>query len=278
MFATIVAVEELVRHLDDPAWVVVDCRHILQDFSAGRKAYDEGHIPGAFFARVEEDLAGEKTGLNGRHPMPDPEAFVQFLRSIGVNDDTQIVAYDAGADMFASRLWFLAKWIGHDAVAVLDGGFMAWRASGYPVTTAVPAARPRGKIEPRILNQSAVGVEHILANLDSNEFALLDARAPDRFAGENETVDPVAGHIPGASNRWFKQNFDADGKFKSREALRAEFEALGIPPERIVHQCGSGVSAAVNALAMDHAGLTGWRIYPGSWSEWCADPKRPVAR
>ncbi|MGZ3551636.1 MAG: sulfurtransferase [Vulcanimicrobiaceae bacterium] len=278
MFTTIVAPEELVRHLDDPAWIVVDCRHVLQDFSAGRKAYDAGHIPGAFFASVEEDLAGEKTGTNGRHPMPEPVTFAQFLRSIGVNDETQLVAYDAGADMFAARLWFLTKWIGHDRVAVLDGGLAAWRACGYPVSTDAHAVRAPGTLVPRVRTEAAVAVEHVLANLDSNEFELLDARASDRFAGENETIDPVAGHIPGASNRWFKQNFDDNGRLKSREALRAEFEALGIAPERVVHQCGSGVSAAVNALAMEHAGLPGWRVYPGSWSEWCADPKRPIAR
>lgn len=251
---------------------------MLQDFSAGRKAYDAGHIPGAYFARVEEDLAGTKTGTNGRHPMPSPEAFAAFLRSLGVNETTQLVAYDAGADMFGSRFWFLAKWIGHDAVAVLDGGLAAWNAGGYPVSTAQPAARSAGTIAPHVRADSVVGVDRVLGNLDSKEFHVLDARAADRFAGQNETVDPVAGHIPGASNRWFKQNFDPNGMLKSPETLRAEFASLGIAPERTVHSCGSGVSAAVNALAMEHAGLSGSRVYAGSWSEWCADPERPVAR
>jgi thiosulfate/3-mercaptopyruvate sulfurtransferase len=277
VFTTIASPADLARHLDDPAWVVVDCRHTLQDFAAGRAAYQNAHVPGAFFAGVEDDLAGEKTGSNGRHPLPDPRVFAAFLASMGVNDDTQIVAYDAGADMFAARMWFLTKWIGHDAVAVLDGGFSAWQAAGYPVTSQLPAHVQRGNISPILRPDMNVDAEFVAEIAGSVDATLLDARSVDRFEGRNETVDPVAGHIPGARNRFFKENFDERGRLKSPQRLRAEFEALGVPPERIVHQCGSGVSAAVNALAMDRAGLTGWRLYPGSWSEWCADPRRPVA-
>jgi thiosulfate/3-mercaptopyruvate sulfurtransferase len=277
VFQTIVSVDELLRHLNDPDWVIVDCRHLLQDFGAGRRLYDAVHIPGAFFASVEEDLAGPKTGKNGRHPMPDPERFAAFLRELGVNDNTQIVAYDAGADMFAARFWFLTRYIGHDAVAVLDGGFAAWAGTGKPITTQEPVRPRNGTIQARPRHESAVDVDAVLASLANRSFTLLDARAPDRFAGQNETIDPIGGHIPGAVNRPFRTNFTGPlGLLKPAEQLREEFEALGIAPEQLVHQCGSGVSAAVNLLAMEHAGLRGARLYPGSWSEWCADPARPM--
>lgn len=277
MFETIVSADELARHLNDPRWVIVDCRHLLQDFSAGRRLYDAVHIPGAFFASVENDLSGPKTGTNGRHPLPDPEAFATFLRELGVSDETQIVAYDAGADMFAARFWFLAQYIGHDAVAILDGGFNAWTGMGKPVTTEEPVKPRNGSIQARPRTERAVDVDAVLKSLEDRSFTLLDARGPDRFAGMNETIDPIGGHIPGAINRPFRTNFTGPlGQLKSAEQLRAEFEEIGVAPDRLVHQCGSGVSAAVNYLAMKHAGLEGHRLYPGSWSEWCADPSRPM--
>jgi thiosulfate/3-mercaptopyruvate sulfurtransferase len=279
VFETIVSVDDLARHLNDPRWVIVDCRHLLQDFSAGRRLYDAVHIPGAFFASVESDLSGPKTGTNGRHPLPDPEQFAAFLRELGVNDDTQIVAYDAGADMFAARFWFLAQYIGHDAVAILDGGFNAWTGTGKPVTTEEPVKPRNGMIQARPRTESAVDVDSVLKSLEDQSFTLLDARGPDRFAGFNETIDPTGGHIPGAINRPFRANFTGPlGQLKSPEQLRAEFEAIGVAPDRLVHQCGSGVSAAVNYLAMKHAGFEGHRLYPGSWSEWCADPSRPMIK
>lgn len=277
MFETVVSVDELARHLNDPGWVVIDCRHMLQDFGAGRRLYDAVHIPGAFFASVEDDLSGTKTGTNGRHPLPDPEKFAAFLRELGVNENTQIVAYDAGADMFAARLWFLVHYIGHDAVAVLDGGFNAWAGTGKPVTTQEPQRPRNGTIQARLRHEKAVDVDAVIESLENQTFTLLDARGPDRFAGKNETVDPIGGHIPGAINRPFRSNFTGPlGTLKSPEQLRQEFKELGVPPEQVVHQCGSGVSAAVNYLAMKHAGLQGHRLYPGSWSEWCADRSRPM--
>jgi thiosulfate/3-mercaptopyruvate sulfurtransferase len=277
VFTTIVSVDDLLAHCSDPNWVVVDTRHLLQDFGAGRRLYDAVHIPGAFFADVENDLAGPKTGKNGRHPMPDPEKFAAFLRELGVNDDTQLVAYDGGADMYAARFWFLCRYIGHDAVAILDGGFAAWSGLGKPVTTQEPARPHNGTIQARVRAQMAVDANDVLRSLETQSFSVIDARGPDRFAGQNETIDPVAGHIPGAMNRPFRANFTGPlGQLKSAEQLRSEFEALGVPPQQIVHQCGSGVSAAVNLLAMEHAGLPGARLYPGSWSEWVADPSRPV--
>jgi thiosulfate/3-mercaptopyruvate sulfurtransferase len=274
-YTTVIEPAALAQHLDDPNWVVVDARHALADFALGRKLYDGAHIPGAFFADVEHDLAGPHTGKNGRHPLPDPNVFAAFLRSIGVNDDTQIVAYDAGGDMFAARVWFLCRWIGHDACAILNGGFAAWTGAGYPTTATTPSPRA-GTIVARVRPELVVDAAFVHAHLEDNAIRLVDARAADRFAGQNETVDPVAGHIPGARNRFFKENFAGDGRFKSPEELAAAFRALG-RAETIVHQCGSGVSGAVNMLATEIAGLHGTRLYAGSWSEWIADPARPVA-
>ena len=274
-YTTLVDAATLAQHLDDSSWVVVDCRHALADFAIGRRLYEEAHIPGAFFADVEADLAGLHTGSNGRHPLPQPDDFVAYLRSVGVNDDTQVVAYDAGGDVFAARLWFLCRWIGHDACAVLDGGFNAWRAAGYPATAQSPAPRV-GTVAARVRPDLVVDAAYVRAHLDDANVQLVDARAADRFAGQNETLDPVAGHIPGARNRFFKENFTSDGRFKTPDELGAAFRELG-RVESIVHQCGSGVSGAVNMLAAEIAGLHGARLYAGSWSEWIADPARPIA-
>lgn len=274
-YTTLVDVETLAQHLDDPNWVVVDCRHALNDFALGRRLYDDAHIPGAFFSDVEHDLAGPHTGSNGRHPLPDPNVFAAYLRGIGVNDGTQVVAYDAGGDIFAARLWFLCRWIGHDACAALNGGYAVWVAGGHPVTAQPPPVRI-GSIVARPRPQLVVDAAYVHAHLEDEHMQLVDARAADRFAGQNETIDPVAGHIPGARNRFFKENFSADGRFKSPRELAEGFRTLG-KVESIVHQCGSGVSGAVNMLATEVAGLHGTRLYAGSWSEWIADPSRPFA-
>jgi thiosulfate/3-mercaptopyruvate sulfurtransferase len=278
LFTTIISPEALYERLGSSDLVILDCRHSLADFALGRRLYDESHIPGAFFAGVEEDLAGPKTGKNGRHPLPDPQTFARFLCERGVNDATQIVAYDAGADMFAARLWFLCRWIGHDATAVLDGGLAAWNALGFPVTAAPPEPGREGRLTIALRPELVVGADFVLAHLNSEEMHLIDARALERFSGETEPIDPVGGHIPGAKQRWFKDNFGSDGRFKSPERLREEFVENGFDSKRTVHQCGSGVSSAVNHLAMVHAGLEGSRIYNGSWSEWVSDPARPVAK
>lgn len=274
-FTTLVDPATLAAHLDDPTWVVVDCRHALGDFKAGRVLYEQGHIPGAFFADVERDLAGAHTGSNGRHPLPDPQAFADYVRGIGVSDGTQIVAYDAGGDMFAARFWFLSRWIGHDACAVLDGGIAGWTADGHLLATQIPQAH-RGSFEARVRGDLVVNASYVLNHLHDESTRIIDARGADRFAGQNETVDPVAGHIPGARNRPFKENFTADGRFKPAAELRAAFGPLG-ESRSIVHQCGSGVSGAVNLLSMEIAGAPGSRLYAGSWSEWIADPSRPIA-
>lgn len=276
-FTTIIACDEVAERLGDPQLVLFDCRHSLTDFSLGRRLYDESHVPGAFFAAVEEDLAGTKTGANGRHPLPEPETFARFLTNRGVSNATQIVAYDAGADIFAPRLWFLSRWIGHDAVAILDGGFTQWIARGYPVTAA-PAQPVSGeKLTIRLHSEFLVNADYVLEHLNDAKMQLVDARSKERYSGESEPIDPVAGHIPGAKHRWFEENFEADRTLKSPDELRADFARAGLDPKRTVHQCGSGISSAVNQLAMQHAGLEGSRIYNGSWSEWIADPSRPIA-
>lgn len=265
------------QHLGDPAWCIVDLRHQLSDTAYGERAYAESHIPGAIFLHLDRDLSGPLTGKNGRHPLPDPQRLTARLGEAGIGNDTQVVVYDDTQGMIAGRLWWLLRWLGHDRVAFLDGGFPLWQAEGRPLSAAAtlrPATRFAGSPQ-----GGTVDADWLLANLDSPDLCLIDARGPDRFRGENETIDPVGGHIPGARNRFFKDNLEADGRFKPAARLREEYLALlaGADPRNAVVQCGSGVSACLDLLAMEHAGLSGARLYPGSWSEWCSDPARPVA-
>jgi len=259
--------------------LICDCRHDLADHGAGARAYAEGHIPSAVFVAMEHDLSAAKTGRNGRHPLPAREQFARRMAELGVGDATQVVAYDAGGGMYAARLWWMLRWVGHEAVAVLDGGLAAWRAAGLPLSDEPPAPRSAGPLTLRAPLVAAVDYAAVRANVDGGDRLVIDARAADRFRGENETMDPVAGHIPGARNRPFAANLGADGRFKPADELRREFQALlgGTPPERAVAQCGSGVTACHNLLAMEVAGLPGAALYPGSWSEWCAQPGAPVA-
>ena len=276
-YTTLIDAQALARHRDDADWIVVDCRHDLAQPQQGRIDYGAGHIPGARHLHLDDDLSGAKTGRNGRHPLPAVQALEDTFGRIGIDDSKQVVAYDAHGGMYAARLWWLLRWLGHEAVAVLDGGLPAWTDAHQPLTTALPTVRPtRFVAHPRPMH---IDVETLHANLQRPEICIVDARAPDRFRGENETLDPVGGHIPGARNRFFRNNLDAHGRFKSAEALDREWRtALGsITSAQVVHQCGSGVTACHNALAMEIAGLYGSRLYPGSWSEWCADANRPVA-
>jgi thiosulfate/3-mercaptopyruvate sulfurtransferase len=281
MHQTLISAADLAAHIDDQAWVVVDCRHDLMNLAAGRAAYASGHLPGAVFADIETVLSGAKTGADGvflgRHPLPDKEALAEALRGFGIGDATQVVAYDAHGGMFAARLWWLLRWLGHEAVAVLDGGMAAWDAAGRPLTTEV-RTRPRGALSVRAPFVPTVTVREVLDNLESCKRIVIDARAADRYRGENETIDPVGGHIPGAKNRFFKDNLGPDGRFKDAAQLREEFGALIDDPEAAIMQCGSGVTACHNLLALEVAGLPGAALYPGSWSEWVGDPARPVAK
>lgn len=279
MSRLLVGAEELAGHLGDADWRIFDCRHDLRDTEYGAKAYAKGHIPGALFAHLDRDLSGPKTGRNGRHPLPDPAGFAAWLSACGVGPATQVVAYDNEGGIFAARFWWMLRWLGHDRAAVLDGGLAGWKRAKLALDADIPTypaanfvARPQGGL---------VDADYVLAHLNRPEMLLLDARSEERFAGQNETLDPVGGHIPGALNRFYFDNLDDAGVyFKPAEELRGEFVALlaGRPPQALVQQCGSGVTACHNLLAMEVAGLAGSQLYAGSWSEWCADPARPVAR
>jgi thiosulfate/3-mercaptopyruvate sulfurtransferase len=277
MHTTLISVADLTAHIDDPEFVIFDCRHELTDATVGTRVYGESHIKNARFAHVDKNLAAPPNGKNGRHPLPEPNVFMDWLGSVGVSNNKQVIGYDASGGVYASRLWWMLRWVGHTKVAVLNGGWQAWLAAGQPVTREVPSPKP-AKFSGRA-DQSAVDAGHVLKNLNSSTMRLIDARSNDRFRGQNETIDPVAGHIPGALNRFFKDNLDTQGLFKMPGQLRAEFlPILGdTPASQIVHQCGSGVSACHNLLAMEIAGMKGSRLYPGSWSEWIADPSRPIA-
>lgn len=275
---TLASTEALAGHLDDPAWIVFDCRHDLAQPGAGEQAYAESHIPGARFLHLDRDLAAPSTGHNGRHPLPDPEIFARKLAAAGVNADTQVVCYDAAGGMYSARLWWMLRWLGHADAAVLDGGWVRWLAEHRPISPDLPKPLP-GNFRP-VPRAIGVDARFIVDHLDDPDMQIVDARAEDRFRGENETMDPVGGHIPGALNRFFRNNLDASGRFKPAAELRSEFlQLLGArSATSVVHQCGSGVSACHNLLAMEVAQLPGSRLYPGSWSEWCADPGRPMQR
>lgn len=277
-YTTLISASDLAGHLDDTGWVVCDCRHDLVNTAVGRRAYSESHIPGARFVHLDADLSAPMTGRNGRHPLPDAERFARRVGELGIGNGSQVVAYDASGGYYAARMWWMLRWIGHPTVAVLDGGWDAWRKADLPTTQAVPDVKPARFVRgaPLVL---AVTSSEIANDLATGQRQLLDARSPDRFRGENETLDPVAGHIPGAVNRFFKLNLEADGRFKPPATLRREFSSAlaNIPPSQVVHYCGSGVTACHNLLAMEIAGLGGSRLYPGSWSEWIADRSRPAA-
>ncbi|MBI5784770.1 MAG: sulfurtransferase [Rhodocyclales bacterium] len=278
MSSLLVTADELIAHVGDPNWRIFDCRHDLGNTEYGAAAYAKGHIPGALFLHLDRDLSGAKTGRNGRHPLPDPEVFARRMGECGVGPDTQVVAYDNEGGIFASRLWWMLRWLGHDRVALLDGGLPGWRRARQALVTEVPSVAPASFVpRPQPLT---VDADFVLATLESPDILVVDARAPERYSGEQETLDPVGGHIPGAANRFYFDNLDDAGcYFKPVDELRAEFGALlaGRDPVKVVQQCGSGVTACHNLLAMEIAGLTGSRLYPGSWSEWCADPARPIA-
>ena len=270
--STLVSTEELSRSLG--RWRLFDCRHDLMQPALGEQQYRESHIPGALFAHLDRDLSGAKTGANGRHPLPRREAFIAWLGGQGLQPSDQAVCYDGGNGAMAARLWWMLRWAGHGAAAVLDGGFAKWVAEKRPVTADLPRF-PATQYPRRPALAAAVDVADV-----GKAALLVDARAPVRFRGEQEPIDPVAGHIPGARNRFNAENISPQGTFKSAAELKREYEALlgAASASEAVHYCGSGVAACHNLLAMEIAGLPGGRLYAGSWSEWSADPKRPVAR
>jgi thiosulfate/3-mercaptopyruvate sulfurtransferase len=256
--------------------VLLDASADLADPASAERTYAAGHVPGALHAHLERDLCGAKTGRNGRHPLPRREDFAATVGAWGITPGTQVVVFDGQGSPYAAHLWWMLRWLGHAAVAVLDGGIQAWCASGGALVTTPASVQPRPPYPLGAPAMPTVDAAQLLATLGRQR--ILDARAGERFRGEVETLDPVAGHIPGASHRFFKDNLDAAGFFKPAAELRAAFAAMGDAPQGVVHQCGSGVTACVNLLAMEHAGLHGSALYPGSWSEWCSDPARPIAR
>ena len=274
-FTTLISPEKVAEHLDDPAWVIVDCRFSLADTEAGRRAYREAHVPGAVYAHLDEDLSGPPVTDRGRHPLPTPEALRALFGRLGIDEGKQVVAYDNVGGIVAARLWWMLHYMGHDAAAVLDGGWPAWQDAEHPTTTGKEENEPASfEGEPR--REWLVLAEEVAAGADGR---LIDARAPERFRGEEEPLDPVAGRIPGAANYPYGRNLDEDGRFLSPEQLRDQLEAVlgAAGAQEAVHYCGSGVSACLNLLAQAHAGLPPGRLYAGSWSDWITDPERPVA-
>jgi thiosulfate/3-mercaptopyruvate sulfurtransferase len=271
---------QLSENLQRSDWIVFDCRHDLADTARGARLYREDHIPGAHFAPVDTALSGAKTGKNGRHPLPAAKDFAAFLARHGVTPESMIVAYDDAGGLYAARLWWMARWIGHNRVALLDGGWTKWIGEGRAVAAEVPTPVPAAPLPVREDAALVWNADDVLRQLGDASFALVDARAGERYRGEVEPMDPVAGHIPGALNRFYKTNLKPDLTFRPAAELKREWSELIGPrsPARVGHQCGSGITACANIFAMEYAGLGGSKLYAGSWSEWVADSSRPVAK
>jgi thiosulfate/3-mercaptopyruvate sulfurtransferase len=278
MSSPLISPEELARRLDDPTWVVVDCRWTLTDPAAGPAAHARSHIPGARYANLDDDLSRRPSPHDGRHPLPAAADFAARLGSWGVGNSTTVVAYDEASGAIAARLWWLLGWLGHDRRLVLDGGFAAWTAAGLPVEARMPRWQPAHFV-PRALADDSVVEAADLPALQAAGSLLVDVRAAPRYRGEQEPIDPVAGHVPGAVNRPGSVNIDANGRFRASEALRGELTELlgGRSPRELIAMCGSGVTACQLLLALEVAGLDGAKLYAGSWSEWIRDPARPIA-
>lgn len=273
MYQTLIDSQTLYASRHEPGWVIVDCRFDLADGSAGYRAYQAGHIPGAVYAHLDDDLSSPAGPFSGRHPLPAPAELIALFSRLGIGAETQVVAYDDMGGAIASRLWWMLRYMGHAAAAVLDGGWPAWQKAGYPTASGIETN------EPDFFRGSPRADWVVISDEVEDAELLVDSRAPERFRGEMETLDPVAGHIPGAINYHYQQNWAADGRHLSPEQLKARLEGMlgETPPAETVFYCGSGVSACANLLALRHAGLGDGRLYVGSWSEWCRDPDRPVA-
>lgn len=277
-FTTVVSAEDLNAHIDDDNWVVVDCRFTLTDSTAGRRAYETGHIPGARYLHLDDDLAAPVTGNTGRHPLPDPDVLAKKLGELGIDNNTQVVAYDDFFGAMASRLWWLLHWLGHDKVALLDGGLPAWTREKL-LLTANATTYPQKEFIPNLRSELVIDMPAMEAVVDSGDNVIIDARAEERFTGEIEPLDKIAGHIPGAINLPFDDNLDIDGTFMPKDELVDLYKNLigDKDGSQVVMMCGSGVTACHNLIAMEIAGLKGARLYAGSWSEWITDTDRPVA-
>jgi thiosulfate/3-mercaptopyruvate sulfurtransferase len=274
-YKTVVSTDTLAAHLN--AWVVVDCRFDLRDETWGREQYRVGHIPGAAYASLAKDLAAPRTGRNGRHPLPSPDLLAETFGRLGISRGDQVVAYDQDAGLFAARLWWSLRYLGHDEVAILDGGWTKWTREGRPIA-AGDEVRPAATFESLPRPEMRVDAAGVTSRVADGRSVLIDARGPDRFEGRNETLDRIGGHIPGARNVFYKSNLSQEGTMLPPGELREAFQQAlgGRAPEDAVMYCGSGVSACLNLVAMEHAGLPGAKLYVGSWSEWSSDPARPI--
>jgi len=278
MINTLILPENLVGQLDNPDWLIIDCRFSLDDTARGRRDYRQAHIPGAIYAHLDDDLSAPViSGKTGRHPLPSVEALTKLFSRWGIDEFVQVVAYDDGPGAIASRLWWMLRWLGHDSVAVLDGGWQAWRKADLPVTNKITGRKPR-KFSANPRNEWLATAKDIEQFRSDPNHCLIDARVGERFRGEIEPIDPVAGHIPGAINAPYAENLGANGRFLPPEMLREKFSALldENDPAQSIHYCGSGVTACHNLLAMKYAGLGDGKLYAGSWSEWITDSLREI--
>ncbi|MFA6163082.1 MAG: sulfurtransferase [Methylobacter sp.] len=276
-YTTLISTETLNQQLNNPNWIIVDCRFSLADTEASAKAYRHGHIPNSRYAHLDKDLSSAITDFTGRHPLPDFALLAKKLGQWGITNTSQVVAYDDAGGAFAGRLWWLLRCMGHDKVAVLDGGIKQWQKLGLPITTALPTVKS-ATFRPYLNDSAWLNALQVQNSLARKSICLIDARTPERYRGEQEPIDPVAGHVSGALNRDFQLNLDSKGLFLSADKLREQFKRLigDTSPQQVVHMCGSGVTACHNLLAMEHAGLSGSKLYAGSWSEWIRNKNRPV--
>ncbi len=281
MYTTFISTNDLALHLHEANWVILDCRYAMVNPAQSEADYLTAHIPGAVYLRLEGDLAAPAVkGVTGRHPLPDAKNASRVFSRCGITSGVQVVAYDAaGGAMAAARAWWMLRWLGHTAVAVLDGGLQKWQQDGNPVSSGVETNTQR-RFKPRIKPEMVMTSREVAARMGQDGFKLLDSRSADRFKGENETVDPVAGHIPGAQSVPYAENLNPDGTMRSAADLQRRFSAIlgALPGTQAVFYCGSGVTACHNILAMEHAGLGLARLYAGSWSEWITNPDRPIIR
>jgi thiosulfate/3-mercaptopyruvate sulfurtransferase len=276
-YQTILSPSVLFSFLAEENWAVVDCRFDLANPGWGEEEYQKSHILGAVYAHLDRDLSNPVTPQTGRHPLPDIDTFSKRLGKWGISNQTQVVVYDTTGGSYAARLWWMLRFLGHKRAALLDGGFTRWIKEGYPAASGTET-RPEKDFHPHPDWEMVVDTATVEKMLQDPGVLLIDARAPERFRGEKEPIDPVAGHIPGAVNRFHGRNLDPEGSFLAAESLRKEFSNLlsGMPPEKAVVYCGSGVTSCHHLLAMEFAGIPGARLYAGSWSEWIRDPKHPI--